>query len=90
METNMKHTTLSYIYLFKTHTYYISNLHLTYTVKSDADLTYKKLRKHINYLIILRQRVSSNFYKLSQLITFYSDKKPIYEMCVIKQHAGSE
>ncbi len=27
---NMKHTTLSYIYLFNTHTYYISKLHLTY------------------------------------------------------------
>ncbi len=27
---NMKHTTLSYIYLFNTHTYFISNLHLTY------------------------------------------------------------
>ncbi len=26
----MKHTTLSYIYLFNTHTYSISNLHLTY------------------------------------------------------------
>ncbi len=31
----------------------------------------------INILIILRQRVSSIFFKLSQLITFYSDKKPI-------------
>ncbi len=28
-----------------------------------------------------------NFFKLIQLITFYSDKKPIYEiLCVIKQH----
>ncbi len=29
-------------------------------------------------------------FKLSQLITFYSEKKPIYViLCVIKQHADS-
>ncbi len=44
----------------------------------------------IDYLIILTQRVSSIFFKLSQLINFYSDKKPIYEiLCVIKQLADS-
>ncbi len=41
----------------------------------------------INYFMILRQWFSSIFFKLSQLITFYSDKKHIYEiLCVIKQH----
>ncbi len=31
-----------------------------------------------------------NFFKLTQLITFYSDKKPIYIILwVIKQHADS-
>ncbi len=43
----------------------------------------------INYSIILRQQISS-FFKLSQLITFSSGKKSIYEiLCVIKQHADS-
>ncbi len=51
-----------------------------YTVKSDADLTLKKNEETWCLKII----------KLSQLITFYSDKKPIYEiLCVIKQHADS-